>query len=204
MRAISFILLEPAYRWTISRFSIVLLAGLVTVFPFFSSIGSAESIVEQAASKTTPTKLFGGKVQLALPKTATKPKKITSSLYSIQPQSKSQKFVIFVTKEPLRKDEVKKTDKQLSSSFKQLLEAQGYEVTSLTTKGSTYSAQFRAYTNVPWQLVGTTATRGIAKFVRTKDNELVGSMLLCDPNQWTDPGIGIFKKAVSGAKVASK
>jgi hypothetical protein len=161
-------------------------------------------VVEGAATKTTPTKIFGGKVTLALPKTAKKPQKISSSLYSIQPTSPTKKFVIFVTKEPLRKDEIKKSTKELGSSLKELLEAQGYEITSLTNHGTTYTVQFRAYTNVPWQLVGTTATRGIAKFVRTKGNELVGSMLLCDPGQWTDPSIGAFKKTVSGAQVAAR
>jgi hypothetical protein len=189
------------------RIPLSVVAALVLVgalLPFEHSIGSADPLVEQAATKTTPTKIFGGKVQLTLPKTANKPKKLTSSLYSIQPRSTSQRFVIFVTKEPLRKDELKKSNKELGRAIKQLLEAQGYEVTSLTTQGTTYTAQFRAYTNAPWQLVGTTATRGTAKFVRTADNELIGSMLLCDPNQWTDPGIAVFKKTVSGAKVSSK
>ncbi|MEY4668729.1 MAG: hypothetical protein RL518_1428 [Pseudomonadota bacterium] len=141
---------------------------------------------------------------LAVPTTAQKPKKISSLMYSIQPRATTQKFVIFVTKEPLRKDERTKSNKDLGTSIKQLLEAQGYEVTSLKNKGTTYTALFRAYTNVPWQKVGTTATRGTAKFVRTSSNELVGSMLLCDPNQWSDPGIALYKKAVSSAKVSNK
>lgn len=112
--------------------------------------------------------------------------------------------MIFVTKEPLRKDELKKSDRDLGRSIKELLEAQGYEITSLSNQGASYTAQFKAYTNVPWQQVGTTAVRGIAKFQRTTDNQLIGSLLLCEPSQWTDRGISSFKKAVRTAKVASK
>lgn len=184
--------------------SVLTASALLTFFTTLTySISSADTVVRQSATKNT-TKIFGGQVLLALPKSAQKPKRISSSLYSIQPRSTNQKFVIFVTKEPLRKDELKKSNKELGRAITQLLEAQGYEVTSLTNQGTTYTAQFRAYTNVPWQSVGTTATRGTAKFVRTPNNELIGSMLLCDPSQWTDPGIGVFKKTVSGTKVANK
>lgn len=181
-----------------------MIALLGSVNPYAFSTSYADPVAGRTAANATVSRVFDGKVRIALPKTAQKPKKVTSSLYSIQPRSPRQKFVIFVTKEPLQKDEIKKSNKELGTSIKQLLEAQGYEVISLTNQGTTYTAQFRAYTNVPWQLVGTTATRGTAKFVRTKNNELIGSMLLCDPSQWTDPGIGVFKKSVSGATIATR
>lgn len=165
---------------------------------------TAEALTGEAKKTSTTSKLFSGRVQITVPKAANKPQKKSSTTYWIQPKSPSKKFVIVVTKEPLRKDELKKSNKELGDSIKNLLEAQGYEITSLKNQGTTYTAQFQAYTNVPWQLVGTTATRGTAKFVKTQDNQLVGSLLLCDPNQWNDPDIAQFKKAVSGAKVSSK
>ncbi len=88
--------------------------------------------------------------------------------------------------------------------MREVLEAQGYQIDSLTNRGVTYSVQFHAYTDTPWQKVGTSSTRGIAKFIRTKDNLLIGSMLVCDPTQWDDPAITQFKRAVSGAQVTNR
>jgi hypothetical protein len=87
---------------------------------------------------------------------------------------------------------------------REVLEAQGYQIDLLTNRGTTYSVQFHAYTDTPWQRVGTTPTRGIAKFIRTTDNLLIGSILLCDPTQWSDPAIAPFKRAVSGAQVTTR
>ena len=164
----------------------------------------ADAITSEANKSTTTSKLFSGRVQLSLPKSANKPQKLSASRYSIRPKSADKKFVIFVIQEPLRKDEIKKSNKELGSAIKNLLSAQGYEVTSLTNKGDTYTVKLQAYTNVPWQQVGTTATRGTGTFQRTQDNQLIGSILLCEPNQWNDPAIGDFKKAVSTAKIKGK
>jgi hypothetical protein len=168
------------------------------------SLNVADAIPSEANRSTTTSKLFSGRVQLSLPKSANKPEKLSSSRYSIRPKAADKKFVIFVIQEPLRKDEVKKSNKELGKSIKDLLAAEGYEVTALTNQGSTYTVKLRAYTNVPWQKVGTTATRGTGTFQRTQDNQLIGSILLCDPNQWNDPSIGDFKKAVSSAKIRGK
>lgn len=121
----------------------------------------------------------------------------------MQPRSSRYRFIIFVTREPVLKDEVKKTNAQLVSSAKKLLEAQGYQVISITNKGDVFQADFRTYTKVPWQKVGTMYTRGSAKFTRTKSNELVGSVLLCDPKQWQNRATQAFKNAIASTKVAS-
>lgn len=159
--------------------------------------------IDQFQTKSTATSIFGGRLHITLPKTAKSPKRVNASLYSIQPRLRRHKFVIFATKEPLRKDEIAKSNKALVTSVRQLLEAQGYQVLDISNQGTSFTANLRAYTNAPWQRVGTTPTRGTAKFVRTKDNQLVGSLLLCDPTQWKTPAINQFKKAVSTAKVTT-
>lgn len=162
-----------------------------------------EAHADQIQTKSTSTSIFGGRLQITLPKTARSPKRVNASLYSVQPRLRRHKFVILATKEPLRKDEIVKSNKALVTSVRQLLEAQGYQVLDISNQGTTFTANLRAYTNAPWQSVGTTPTRGTAKFVRTKDNQLVGSLLLCDPTQWKTPAINQFKKAVSTAKVTT-
>lgn len=109
--------------------------------------------------------------------------------------------MIYVTREALRKDEIGKTNKQLASSIKTLLEAQGYEVIRLKNDGDTFTADFRTYASVPWQKVGTSFARGSARFTRTRSNELIGTILLCDPRQWTDSATREFKQVVTTTKV---
>jgi hypothetical protein len=175
----------------------------VVLLSLLASFGYVEAKAEQIQAKSSPTAIFGGKLRIALPKTARPPKRVSASLYSIQPRLQRHKFVIFATREPLRKDEIPKSNKALVSSIRQLLEAQGYVVLDISNQGSNFTVNLRAYTHAPWQSVGTTATRGTAKFVRTKDNQLVGSILLCDPTQWKTPAINVFKRAVSSAKVTN-
>ena len=153
------------------------------------------------ATSRSALKLFSNKVTIALPKTAGTLKKINSKTYQVQPTSSERKFVIYVTREALRKDELRKTNKQLASSIKMLLEAQGYEVIRLKNAGDTFSADFRTYSNVPWQKVGTSPARGTAKFTRTRSQELIGTILLCDPRQWSDSETKQFKRVVATTKV---
>lgn len=155
-----------------------------------------------ARPTTSARQLFSGKVTLQLPATAGAPKKINSKAYQVSPKSSDRKFVIYVTREALLKDEVSKSNKQLSSSIRAMLEAQGYEVLKLSGSGDVFTADFRTYTDVPWQRVGTSAVRGMARFTRTRSKELIGTILMCDPRQWTDSSTGDFKRVVTGARVA--
>ena len=159
------------------------------------------AVSADTASTTSKRNLFGGKITVSLPRSAGAPKKVNGKTFQVQPTSSDKKFVIYVTREPLSKDETRKGNKQLSASIKSLLEAQGYEVIRLTNNGSTFNADFRSYANAPWQKVGTTAVRGSAKFIRTTSDELFGTILLCDPAQWTDSATKEFKQVVSSTTV---
>lgn len=155
-----------------------------------------------ATTKTVKRELFSGKVTLQLPITAGVPKKINSKAYQVRPKASDRRFVIYVTREALLKDEVSKTNKQLVPFIRSMLEAQGYEVIKVSGSGDLFTADFRTYTDVPWQRVGTSAVRGMARFTRTRSKELIGTILLCDPRQWTDSSTSDFKKVVTGARVA--
>lgn len=155
-----------------------------------------------SSSSKTRYSLWSSKVRVSIPKTARAPKRINDGTFSIQPKSKDLKFVIYVAREPLRKDELKKTNKQLASSVRLLLESQGFQIIDFKTQGNSFVVDFRAFAEVPWQKVGTTYTRGTAKFTRTTSNELVGSVLYCDARQWKNPATADFRKVVSTTKVA--
>lgn len=161
---------------------------------------SAEALSTRKKSSNSIS-LFSKRLTITLPRTARTPRKITSTTYQVQPKSPEQKFVVYVIQENLRRDEIKKSNKELVPFIKRLLEGLGYEVIQLKNAGDTFTADFRSYATVPWQKVGTSPVRGTARFVRTKDNKLLGSILMCEPSQWTDTAISTYKRAVSGIAV---
>ncbi len=164
------------------------------------TVGVTVSATAESAISTRS--LFAGKVTLKLPTTAGSPKRINSKAYRVQPKSSERRFVIYVTRESLQKDEVAKSSRQLVSSIRSTLEAQGYKVSKLSNSGDVFTADFTTYTDVPWQQVGTSPARGLARFTRTRNNELIGTILLCDPRQWSDSTTKDFKKVVTGARIA--
>jgi hypothetical protein len=155
-----------------------------------------------SSSSKTRYSLWSGRARVSIPKTASAPKRVNNRTFSIRPKSKELKFVIYVARDPLRKDELKMTNKQLASSVRTLLESQGFQILDFKTVGSSFTVDFRAFAQVPWQKVGTTYTRGTAKFTRTAGNELVGSILYCDSRQWKNPATMDFRKVVTGTTVA--
>ena len=182
---------------------------MVTLGVLFSAVGGlaawevASAATEVGARSTTRHRLWDGLVSVDLPRTAAAPQRASRRTFSVQPKASKYRFIIFVTREPLLRDEVTRTNAQLLSSVKKILEAQGYQIISLTNKGNDFEANFRVFTKVPWQKVGTMYTRGSAKFTRSKTNELVGSILLCDPKQWQNRATQSFKDAVASTKVRS-
>jgi hypothetical protein len=138
---------------------------------------------------------------MSVPTTAGAPQKISSNLYSIQPTAKKSKIIVYLSQEPVLKDEKALTNAQLGASIKSLLQAQGYTVKSLRNTKASYSAQITAYTRVPWRKIGTTPVRGLAQFKRTKGGQLVGALVLTDPKQWnTAPALN-YRTAVKTVHV---
>jgi len=180
-----------------SRAWIVVTIVVLTISAAYEAVSTAH-----ARTRGVARKLFAGKITLQLPREASAPKKINSKAYQVEPKSSERRFVIYVTREQLRKDEVGRSNRQLASSIRATLEAQGYQVIKLTTKGEVFTADFTTYTDVPWQKVGTSAARGVAKFTRTRAHELIGTILLCDPRQWADSATKEFKRVVTSASVA--
>jgi hypothetical protein len=165
---------------------------------------SSEQQVLAASGSTKTYSLFKGRAKVRLPKTANAPKNIGSSTFLVQPTDTTKKFAVYISSEPLRKDEVKMSRKQLGNSLKSLLEAQGYTIISFTSRGADYRVEFTTLANLPWQTVGTTPARGTAKFTRTADKKLIGTILMCEPSQWDDAEIGIYKQAVAKTKVSQR
>lgn len=163
------------------------LAGLLTCLPGTAFAGSS--------AKTIP--LVGSSVSLVLPNAAGNPKKISSTKYSISPKAANLKFVMFVTKEALKADERQKSSGALATSIRQMLEAEGYEISSVKIRGSAIVFNFETYSSLPWQKVGTTKARGIARFIRTSGNNLLGAVLFCEPSQWATSANQAFRSSLS-------
>ena len=183
--------------------ALVILGVLCGALGALAAWEGASAATEVGARSTKRHRLWDGLVSVDLPRTAAAPQRASRRSFSVQPKTSKYRFIIFVTREPLLRDEVKKTNAQLVSWVKKTLEAQGYQVISITNKGNDFEANFRVFTKVPWQKVGTMYTRGSAKFTRSKTNELVGSILLCDPKQWQNSATQSFKDAVASTKVSS-
>jgi hypothetical protein len=163
-----------------------------------------EAPVLAATSSSKTYGLFSGRAKVTLPKGAAAPKKLGASTFIVRPKEASKKFVVYVTREPLRPAEIKMSKREFGESIKKLLEAQGHTILSYSARGQDYRVDFTTYAVLPWQAVGTTPARGVAKFTRTADKQLIGSVLMCDPTQWLDSGIAGFKQAVSRTNVSQR
>ena len=152
-------------------------------------------------SKTKVVSVWSGKLKLSVPTTAGTPQKLSDNLYSIQPTAKKSKIIVYLSKEPVLKDEKALTNAQLGASIKSQLQAQGYKVMSLKNTKASYSAQLTAYTRAPWRKIGTTPVRGQAQFKRTKDGQLVGALVLTDPKQWASTPARNYRTAVTKVQV---
>lgn len=149
--------------------------------------------------------VWDGKVRLSLPSLAENPQPISQNIFSISPSANRPelKYVIFVVREPLRAGEVALSNESLKKEVGGMLEAAGYEVIGITNFDNTFLADFRAVIapgTLPWQKVGPGMARGKAKFVRTSE-ELVGSVLLCDPSQWKNKTTQLFINVVEDTSV---
>lgn len=154
-----------------------------------------------ASAQTKTVNLWNGQLKLSVPTTAGKEKKLTSNLFAIQPTAKKNRIVLYASREPVLSDEKTLTNPQLASSIKTLLEAQGYTVSSLTSKKNTFSAKLTGYASMPWRKVGSSAVRGIAQFVRTNIGQLVGAIVLSDPKEWNKKPTRDYRSAAAKIQV---
>ena len=160
-------------------------------------LGSAGATTAQSKNVT----LWNGELQLTVPKTSGNAKKISSTLYSIQPTSKKMRVVLYASREPIRADEKSLTNAQLGASIKTLLESQGYKVTKFKTKSNTFTTNLAGNTKMPWRKVGTASVLGMAQFVRTSQGQLVGTFMLSDPKEWKKTSTRAYRTAVTKSKV---
>lgn len=167
-------------------------------------LGIGEGTVFAAPTKTKTLSVFKGRALVTVPLTTQKLTKLYSNMYLGQPTDSTKKFALYISKDSLGSDETTLTTKQLASSIKIRLEGQGYTVLSLKTQGQAIIANFEGYTEVPWQKVGTAPVRGVARFVRTADKQLIGSLLVCDPPAWAATDVKGYKTAVLKTKVANR
>jgi len=158
-----------------------------------------------AESKTTKkVSLFKGRAVLVVPKTSKSPQKLYTNLVRVEPTDSTKKCVLYVSRDPLGSDETKMKNKALGDSIKTRLQGDGYTISSFKTQGSNFTANFTGFTEVPWQKVGAAPVRGLGRFIRTADKQLIGSVLLCDPTTWTDASISGYKTAVSKTVVSQR
>jgi hypothetical protein len=166
--------------------------------------GTDESSVLAQSKKTKTLSVFKGRATVPVPKTTKKLTKLYSNLLLAQPTDTTKKFALYISKDSLGSDEVKMKNKALGESIKTRLEGDGYTVLSFKTQGLTHTATFEGFTEVPWQSVGTAPVRGIAKFTRTADKQLIGTLLLCDPPAWDSADVAGYKSAVLKTKVSKR
>lgn len=178
--------------------------ALLKVKPFLvlilGSVLTSTPVMAQVAG--TPIALFNNQASFTLPATAAAPRRVNAKLYQVRPQNADSRFVMLVAREALLPGERAKTTAALIPYYRKILAAAGYQIISVKAVGNTVEADFRAYAKVPWQKVGTAFVRGRAKFTRTATQELVGSVLLCDPAQWTQQSLVPFKQTVANLAVS--
>jgi|GEM_PF-6957569 len=166
--------------------------------------GSDHTLVAATTRSNRSYEFFAGRTKLVLPTGASAPKRINKNTFLIQPKDPSKKFAIFISREPLQRDEIKISKSQLGNSIRRLLESQGYSFNLFSSRGRDFRSDFSTFAVLPWQPVGTTPARGLAKFIRTADNYLIGSVLMCEPKQWLDPEIAKYKRLVSRLSVSQR
>ncbi len=158
-----------------------------------------------AQSKKTKTlSVFKGRAQVTVPKTTKKLSKLYSNLLLAQPTDATKKFALYISSDTLGSDEVKMKKKELGDSIQTRLQGEGYTILSFKTQGLSYTANITGFTEVPWQSVGTAPVRGLAKFTRTADKKLIGTLLLCDPPAWESSDVKGYKTAVLKTKVTQR
>jgi len=158
-----------------------------------------------AQTKNTKTlKVFSGRAVLTVPKTTKPLRKLYSNIYLAQPTNAKNKFALYVSRDPLGSDERTLSSKALGVQIKRLLEGQGYKVSRLKSQGLDFTADFTGFVQVPWQKIGNAPVRGTAKFTRTADKQLIGSILLCDPRQWQLAPVKAYKASVLSTKVSQR
>ena len=164
----------------------------------------------QNLPKSRIAELWDGKLSLALPLLAQDPVKVDADgkLFSVRPPEDRTdlKYIVYVAREPLRADEESLSGNELNESVKKMLVGLGYEIISSTYSDllDTFLVDFRAVMEpgtLPWQQVGPGIVRGKAKFFRVGD-ELMGSVLLCDPSQWKDGTTQSFIRIIGGTTVS--
>jgi hypothetical protein len=148
--------------------------------------------------------LFSGRARITLPNSAKTPKRFGKRSFIVQPKDPSKKFVMFVVRVPLRRDELKMSRTELANSLRNIVTNGRRTLLSFSASRQDFRADFTTFVELPWQAVGTTPARVIAKVTRTADKQFIGSLLLCDPTQWSDPAIGAFKRAVTKTKVSQR
>jgi len=145
-----------------------------------------------------------GRVVMFVPKTAKKPQKLYTNLFRVSPTDTTKKCMLLISRDGLGSDETKLKNKALGASIKLRLEGDGFTVSSFKTQGQSHTAYLTGFAEAPWQKVGTAAVRGVGKFTRTADKQLIGSVLLCDPAAWDDTANKGYKTAVLKAVVTQR
>lgn len=159
----------------------------------------------EAQSKTTKKlSLFKGRAVLFVPKTAKKPQKLFTNLFRVEPTDSTKKCMLLISRDGLGSDETKLKNKALGASIKLRLEGDGFTVSSFKTQGQSHTAYLTGFAEAPWQKVGAAAVRGVGKFTRTADKQLIGAVLLCDPAAWDDTANKGYKTAVLKAVVTQR
>lgn len=177
--------------------SVLALAALALAIP--------NDVTIVAQTKNTKTlKVFSGRAVLTVPKTTKPLRKLYSNVYLAQPTNAKNKFALYVSRDPLGSDERTLSSKALGAQIKRLLEGQGYKVSKLKTQGLDFTADFTGFVQVPWQKIGNAPVRGTARFTRTADKQLIGSILLCDPPQWQLAAVKAYKASVAKTKVSQR
>jgi len=178
--------------------------ALVVGGALFALMVTASTPTLAQSKKTKTLSAFKGRALVTVPKTTKKPSKLYSNLLLAQPTDATKKFALYISSDPLGSDEVKMKKKELGDSIQTRLQGDGYTILSFKTQGLTYTANIEGFTEVPWQSVGTAPVRGIAKFTRTADKKLIGTLLLCDPPAWESPDVKGYKTAVLKTKVTQR
>lgn len=191
--------------WSRSLFrSHTLKVTILAALPLSVLVWSEVVSVDAQSKETTTLSLFKGRAVVKVPKTTKKPTKLYSNLLLARPTDATKKFALYISRDRLGTDELKMTNKQLGESIKTRLQGEGYTIVSFKNQGLTFTANIEGFTTVPWQSVGTAPIRGVARFSRTADKLLIGSVLLCDPPAWSGADVQPYKTAVMKLKVSKK
>lgn len=184
-------------RKTVWRLALICIAVMAVLIP-----GQASLVAQSTLTKKLS--VFKGRAVLYIPKTANKPQKLYTNLFRVSPTDTTKKCMLLISRDGLGSDETKLKNKALGASIKLRLEGDGFTVSSFKTQGKSHTAYLTGFAEAPWQKVGAAAVRGVGKFTRTADKQLIGSVLLCDPAAWDDTANKGYKTAVLKAVVTQR